>query len=114
MKSLRVRLTVWFALGFLAVTVIFTLVTYRRLDLELRRGTFAREQNINPNWILHGSYSEEEVHEIMAALIQSGEKMKEKTALIVLGLALVFGGATRSEAQVKRVQMHIAGYLCGN
>ena len=68
MKSLRVRLTVWFALGFLAVTVIFTLVTYRRLDLELRRGTFAREQNINPNWILHGSYSEEEVHEIMAAL----------------------------------------------
>jgi len=50
----------------------------------------------------------------MAALIQSGEKMKEKTALIVLGLALVFGGATRSDAQVKRVQMHIAGYLCGN
>jgi len=40
--------------------------------------------------------------------------MKKKAALIVFGLVLVFGGATRSAAQVKRVQMHIAGYLCGN
>lgn len=38
----------------------------------------------------------------------------KKAVLIVVGLVLVFGGATRSTAQVKRVQMHIAGYLCGN
>lgn len=38
----------------------------------------------------------------------------KKAALVVVGLVLVFGGATRSHAQVKRVQMHIAGYLCGN
>jgi hypothetical protein len=42
------------------------------------------------------------------------EKMKKKLALIIFGLNLVFAGATRAEAQVKRVQMHIAGYLCGN
>jgi len=40
--------------------------------------------------------------------------MKEKVALIIFSLVFVFGGATRAEAQVKRVQMHIAGYLCGN
>jgi len=40
--------------------------------------------------------------------------MIKKAALIVLGVALVWGGATRAEAQVQRVQMHIAGYLCGN
>jgi hypothetical protein len=40
--------------------------------------------------------------------------MQKKTSLIVLSLALVFGGATCASAQVKRVQMHIAGYLCGN
>jgi hypothetical protein len=40
--------------------------------------------------------------------------MIKKAALIVFGLVVVFGGATRSHAQVKRVQMHIAGYLCGN
>lgn len=40
--------------------------------------------------------------------------MINKAALVIFGLILVFGGGTRSEAQVKRVQMHIAGYLCGN
>jgi hypothetical protein len=40
--------------------------------------------------------------------------MKKKTLLILLGLVLVSGGGSRAGAQVKRVQMHIAGYLCGN
>ena len=71
MKSLRVRLTLWFTLGFVAVAAIFMLFTYRQLDLELRRDTFGREQNINPNWILHGSYSEAEVEDIMGTLMRS-------------------------------------------
>ena len=34
------------------------------------------------------------------------------TALICL--VFLFGGAGTSRAEVKRVQMRIAGYLCGN
>jgi hypothetical protein len=41
-------------------------------------------------------------------------EMKKKAILIMLGLLLVCGSATQSSAQVTRVQMHIAGYLCGN
>lgn len=40
--------------------------------------------------------------------------MKKKTTLVVFCLVLVIGSATRAGAQVKQVQMHIAGYLCGN
>jgi hypothetical protein len=40
--------------------------------------------------------------------------MKRNLILALLGLALLFGGASSSSAEVKRVQMHIAGYLCGN
>ena len=40
--------------------------------------------------------------------------MTTKVGALVFGLALIFAGATSSRAQVKRVQMHIAGYLCGN
>jgi hypothetical protein len=40
--------------------------------------------------------------------------MKRDFILALLGLVLLFGGATSSSAEVKRVQMHIAGYLCGN
>jgi hypothetical protein len=32
----------------------------------------------------------------------------------MLGLVLLFGSSLGATAQVKRVQMHIAGYLCGN
>jgi hypothetical protein len=46
--------------------------------------------------------------------ITSGEKMRRNTSIAILGLVLLFGNAVSSAAQVKRVQMHIAGYLCGN
>ena len=40
--------------------------------------------------------------------------MRRDTFIVILGLVLLFGSAVNSVAQVKRVQMHIAGYLCGN
>jgi hypothetical protein len=40
--------------------------------------------------------------------------MKRYALPALLGLVLLFGGAATSRAEVKRVQMHIAGYLCGN
>ncbi len=40
--------------------------------------------------------------------------MKRNTILAMLGLVLLFGSAGTSSAEVKRVEMHIAGYLCGN
>ncbi|HKC65478.1 MAG TPA: hypothetical protein VKB86_17685 [Pyrinomonadaceae bacterium] len=40
--------------------------------------------------------------------------MKRNFILTMLGLVLLFGSAGRARAEVKRVQMHIAGYLCGN
>jgi signal transduction histidine kinase len=84
MKSLRVRLTLWFTLGFVVLAAIFMFLTYRRLDLELRRGTFQREQNINPNWILRGSYSEAEVEDIMAQLVQSSLVVSLPLVLAIL------------------------------
>jgi hypothetical protein len=39
---------------------------------------------------------------------------RRKLFLILFGLVLLFGNAGVSRAEVKRVQMHIAGYLCGN
>lgn len=40
--------------------------------------------------------------------------MRRYSMLALLGLVLLFGGAATSRAEVRRVQMHIAGYLCGN
>jgi hypothetical protein len=40
--------------------------------------------------------------------------MRPRILFPIIGLVLLFGGAATSNAQVKRVQMHIDGYLCGN
>ena len=40
--------------------------------------------------------------------------MRQRILFPIIGLVLLFGSAASSTAQVKRVQMHIAGYLCGN
>jgi hypothetical protein len=37
-----------------------------------------------------------------------------KTFTAFIGLVILFGGVGTSRAEVKRVQMRIAGYLCGN
>lgn len=37
-----------------------------------------------------------------------------RTFTALLGLVVLFGGAGASRAEVKRVEMRIAGYLCGN
>ena len=40
--------------------------------------------------------------------------MKRQIFIGIVGVVLLVGSAVTSAAQVKRVQMHIAGYLCGN
>lgn len=40
--------------------------------------------------------------------------MKRRIVLASLGFVLFFGHVLSSQAQVKQVEMHIAGYLCGN
>ena len=40
--------------------------------------------------------------------------MRRNITLALLGMVLLFGNATSSSAEVKRVEMHIGGYLCGN
>jgi len=47
-------------------------------------------------------------------LEETNKNMKRNITLAVFGLALLFGSAGTSTAEVKRVEMRIGGYLCGN
>jgi hypothetical protein len=38
----------------------------------------------------------------------------KKTVLLAFSVLLLFGSSGNAAAQVTRIQMHIAGYLCGN
>lgn len=71
MKSLRARLTLWFAASLTVVLVVFVIFTYRILDQELRNKSWRQNYPNHPDWKLHGSYSEEEVKDIMGELVET-------------------------------------------
>ena len=70
MKSLRLRLTVWFGLSFLALMAILMLLTYRDIELELRSRHWQTDYPDHPDWTLHGSYSEAEIDDVMEDLVE--------------------------------------------
>lgn len=41
-------------------------------------------------------------------------RMRKRILLALSGIVLLFGAAPTARAEVKRVQMRIGGYLCGN
>ncbi len=69
MRSLRIRLTLWFALSFLAVSILFIQLCYRHLRMELLQKSAATESNSPEDWFVRGSYSEQEISEIMNSLV---------------------------------------------
>jgi len=71
MKSLRARLTLWFAASLVLVLAVFVIFTYRILDAELRNKSWRQNYPDHPDWKLHGSYSEEEIQDIMGELVET-------------------------------------------
>lgn len=71
MKSLRLRLSIWFGASFLIVTTLFVTITYLHLDYELRHEKWELAHPDHPDWVLHGAYSDTEVRDIVSELVQS-------------------------------------------
>ena len=98
MKSLRTRLTLWFASGLVLVLVVFVIFTYRLLDSELHNKNWRKDYPDHPDWKLHGSYSEEEIADILKELTE--------TSLLYglpLALAALFLGYWLARKSVKPI-----------
>ena len=52
--------------------------------------------------------------ETLTELDKGRIEMRRTTFLVAMVLAVLFGSAATSQAQVRQVEMHIDGYLCGN
>jgi len=70
MKSMRLRLAAWFGLSFVAVMLAFAVVTFGELKEELHNKNWRQNYPNHPDWKIHGSYSREEVMDIMKELTQ--------------------------------------------
>jgi signal transduction histidine kinase len=70
MRALRWRLTLWFALSLLVVVIVLVASAHWHLDYELRKEKWERTHPAHPDWILHGSFTDKEVHDILGELLQ--------------------------------------------
>lgn len=98
MKSLRSRLTVWFGLVFLGIVAVFTFLTHRTLEEELRNRTWQKDYPNHPDWKLHGSFSEDEVRDISGELMESAMLWS-----IPMVVAALFGGYRMAQHSLRPI-----------
>jgi signal transduction histidine kinase len=70
-KSLRARLTLWYGLGFVVVTAAFIFLLHLTLEKQLLQKACNKVYPELPDWKLHDSLTEAEVHQIADALLKS-------------------------------------------
>ena len=71
MKSLRLRLTLWGGMGFVGVAIAFTYILHLVLETQLLEKACSRNYPELPDWHLHNSLTEAEVHQIADALLHA-------------------------------------------
>ncbi len=101
MKSLRARLTIWFAASLMLVLAAFVVFTHRVLDAELRQKNWQRDYPDHPDWKLHGSYSQDEVNDILRELVETSLLYGIPLALAALWLG--YWLASKSVKPIARV-----------
>ncbi len=106
MKSLRWRLTLWFSLSMLVVVTGLILTARWHLDYELRQEKWEHTTPLHPDWILHGSYSDTEVQEILGELVRFW--ILVAVPLVSLALVSAFFIARRSIRPVQELNRQLS------
>ncbi len=107
MKSLRWRLTLWFGISLLLVVTGLIFAAHRHLDYELRQEKWERTTPAHPDWILHGSFTDKEVHDILGELVQFWVLVG--VPLVTLALVAAYFIARRSDRPLREVNRQLSG-----
>lgn len=106
MKSLCGRLTAWFAISLLAVVAILMAFAHWHLDYELRQEKWARSNQAKPDWVLHGSFTDQEVSDILGELMQSW--LMVGIPLVGIAILLAYFLAKQSTRPVRELNRQLA------
>jgi signal transduction histidine kinase len=107
MKSLRWRLTAWFAVSLLLVVSVLVISAHWHLDYELRKEKWERSNPAQPEWVLHGSFTDKEVHDILGELLQFWVMVGVPT--VGLALLAAYFLARHSTKPVRNLNRQLAG-----
>lgn len=106
MKSLQWRLTVWFAASLLLVVGVLIVSAHWHLDWELKQEKWERTNPAHPDWILHGSFTDTEVHDILGELLDFW--LAVGVPLVGAAVFCAYWLARRSTRPVREVNLQLA------
>ena len=112
MKSLRGRLTLWYGLGFLVVSAAFIFLLHLTLEKQLLQKACNKVYPELPDWKLHDSLTEAEVHQIADALLKSA--LLWLIPVIVLAVAGGYWLARQSLRPIASVNRQLQAKNPGN
>ncbi len=67
--NFRLRVALWFSLSVVVLAGVLVWSAHYHLDEELRKDHWDRSHPNFPDWVIHGSYTDEEVHDILGELL---------------------------------------------
>jgi signal transduction histidine kinase len=104
--SFRIRLAAWFGLALVALILLLLATAHHHLDEELRLEKSDPSHPKYAEWSLHGSYTDEEVEDILGELI--GVWIWVGVPALVLALGAGFLLANRSIRPVRLINRALA------
>ncbi len=66
----RFKIAAWFGISLTAFLGLLIVTAHWHLDEELRKDRWDRSHPKYPDWVIHGSYTNEEVHDILGELMK--------------------------------------------
>ncbi len=112
MKSLRSRLTLWYGLGFGVVTAAFIFLLHLTLETQLLEKACSKINPELPDWRLHNSLTEVEVHQIADELLKAA--LLWLIPVVIVAIAGGFWLARQSLRPIANVNRQLQNKNPGN
>lgn len=104
--NFRLRLALWSALSVLMIAAVLIFSAHRHLDEELRKDRWDRTHPQFPQWIIHGSYTDEEVRDILGELMTGWLWVALPLVLASIGIGYFI--ALRSVLPIRQINRELA------
>ncbi len=104
--NFRLKIAAWFSLSLFVLLLALGITAHLHLDEELRKDRWDRSHPDYPNWVIHGSYTDEEVGDILRELIQTW--MMVGIPLIVASIGIGYFIAVRSVRPIRMINRELA------
>ncbi len=104
--NFRLKIAAWFSFSLLVLLLALGTTAHLHLDEELRKDRWDRSHPEFPNWVIHGSYTDEEVGDILRELIQTW--LIVGIPLLVASVGIGYFIAARSVRPIRLINRELA------